>query len=123
MKYLAAILIRGEQGIPYAVRDALFSIRLRNKHVCVVLQDTPETRGVLTRCKDYITFGEISEDVKKLLEEKRGVKSTDGKLKPFFRLHPPRGGFERKGIKRTFQEGGVLGNRGEKMNDLIKRMI
>lgn len=43
-------------------------------------------------------------------------------LKPVFRLHPPRGGF--KGSKkRTFKEGGALGYRGEKINELIERML
>ncbi len=43
-------------------------------------------------------------------------------LKPVFRLHPPRGGF--KGSrKRTFKEGGVLGYRGEAINELIEKML
>ena len=42
------------------------------------------------------------------------------KLKPLFRLHPPRKGYE--GIKRSFKEGGALGYRGEKINQLIRRM-
>ncbi|WP_456368922.1 50S ribosomal protein L30 [Thermococcus sp.] len=43
-------------------------------------------------------------------------------LKPVFRLHPPRGGL--KGSKkRSFKEGGALGYRGEKINDLIERML
>ena len=41
-------------------------------------------------------------------------------LKPLFRLHPPRKGYE--GIKRSFKEGGALGYRGEKINQLIRRM-
>ena len=41
-------------------------------------------------------------------------------LKPIFRLHPPRKGYE--GIKRSFKEGGALGYRGEKINQLIRRM-
>ncbi len=44
-------------------------------------------------------------------------------LKPFFRLHPPRGGYPRKGIKRPFHEGGAWGYWGEKINDLVLRMI
>ena len=43
--------------------------------------------------------------------------------KPSFTLHPPRGGFERKGIKKSFNIGGALGYRGQKINDLIKRMV
>ena len=43
-------------------------------------------------------------------------------VKPIFRLSPPnKGGYE--GIKRSFQIGGALGYRGEKINDLLKRMI
>ncbi|WP_297536047.1 50S ribosomal protein L30 [Thermococcus sp.] len=43
-------------------------------------------------------------------------------IKPVFRLHPPRGGL--KGSKkRTFKEGGALGYRGEKINELIERML
>jgi len=44
-------------------------------------------------------------------------------LKPFFRLHPPRGGYERGGIKKPFVLGGALGYRGEHINDLLMRMI
>ncbi len=44
-------------------------------------------------------------------------------IKPFFRLRPPRGGFERGGIKKHFKEGGALGYRGEKINELIEKML
>jgi len=42
-------------------------------------------------------------------------------LKPVFRLHPPIKGYE--GNKRSFQNGGALGYRGAKINDLVNRMI
>jgi len=43
-------------------------------------------------------------------------------IKPVFRLHPPKGGF--KGSKkRNFNVGGALGYRGEKINELIERML
>ena len=42
-------------------------------------------------------------------------------LKPFFRLHPPRGGFKNS-IKRPFRNRGELGYRGVKINDLAKKM-
>ena len=83
--------------------------------------------GMLNKTKDFITYGEIDEDTLKELREKRLEKTKDkqGKEveKKFFRLSPPRGGFERKGIKASFNIGGVLGPRGDKINDLIKRMI
>ncbi len=44
------------------------------------------------------------------------------KIKPVFRLHPPRGG-HRGTVKKHFGEGGVLGNVGEYINDIIHKMI
>lgn len=44
-------------------------------------------------------------------------------LNPVFRLRPPKKGYERKGIKQPYSQGGVLGYRGEKINELLERMI
>jgi large subunit ribosomal protein L30 len=44
-------------------------------------------------------------------------------MKKFFKLSPPRQGFEKKGIKTPFSMGGVVGYRKEKINNLIQRMI
>jgi len=43
------------------------------------------------------------------------------KVKPVFRLHPPKKGFKGK-VKKSYAAGGVTGNRGKAINDLIKRM-
>lgn len=63
----------------------------------------------------------IEEFAKKVVDGE--MKLTDlPNIKPVFRLHPPRGGL--KGSKkRSFKEGGALGYRGEKINDLIERML
>jgi large subunit ribosomal protein L30 len=44
------------------------------------------------------------------------------KVKPVFRLHPPKKGFKGK-IKRSYAAGGELGYRGDAINDLLKRMV
>jgi len=41
-------------------------------------------------------------------------------LNPVFRLHPPRKGHA--GLKRTFQQGGALGNYGEDISKLVEKM-
>ncbi|HDZ35651.1 MAG TPA: 50S ribosomal protein L30, partial [Thermococcus sp.] len=63
----------------------------------------------------------IEEFAKKVVDGE--MRLTDlPNIKPVFRLHPPRGGL--KGSKkRSFKEGGALGYRGEKINDLIERML
>jgi len=44
------------------------------------------------------------------------------KIQPVFKLHPPTKGFKGK-IKKSCNVGGELGYRGEKIKELIKRMI
>jgi large subunit ribosomal protein L30 len=44
-------------------------------------------------------------------------------LKPVFRLRPPSKGFERGGIKQSYNMGGVLGDRKQAINSLIESMI
>lgn len=120
-KKYAAILLRSRINVDRNIMDTLNSLNLLNKHVCVLVAEANE--GMLRSAKDFITYGEIDAETEKLLLEKRGVKTADGKLKGFFRLHPPVGGYERKGIKTSFANGGALGYRGDKINDLIKRML
>jgi large subunit ribosomal protein L30 len=120
---LALILVRGLVRIRTEIVNTLYTLRLRQSHACVVVEDTPSNRASAMKCKDYIAYGEINEETYKLLVEKRGKKDKDGKLKKYFLLHPPRGGFERKGIKTPFTTGGALGYRGAKINDLIKKML
>jgi len=71
--------------------------------------------------KDKSKFG-FAEFASKFIEGGVKFKDVPG-MKPFFRLKPPKGGFERGGIKKPFSLGGALGYRKEKINDLIKRMI
>jgi large subunit ribosomal protein L30 len=68
-----------------------------------------------------LTGMEVEELAEKLI--KGEIKLKDTPLKPVFRLHPPRKGFERGGIKKPFTAGGALGYRGEKINDLLEKMM
>ena len=43
-------------------------------------------------------------------------------VQPVFKLHPPRKGFKGK-TKKSFAAGGEAGYRGEKIKELIKRMV
>ena len=66
-------------------------------------------------------FGSIDELAKAIAEFKIDLKDVKG-LKPYFRLHPPKGGF-RKSTKRPYTDGGELGYRGSAIKELIKRMV
>jgi len=122
-KKLAAILIRGLIRVKKDTKTALKTIRLQKKHTCTIIPDTKSNRAILTKCNTYLTYGEVTEETIKTLTSKRGKKNSKGEMKKYFPLNSPKGGFERKGIKKPFKKGGALGYRGNKINDLIKKML
>lgn len=65
---------------------------------------------------DYKNIDELAEAI-----IKSEVKLADLNIKPVFRLHPPRKGYE--DIRLSIQEGGSLGYRGENIVELAKRML
>ncbi len=68
-------------------------------------------------------YGGIPELADKLLRgELHYHKLEKYGIKPFFRLHPPRGGFK-KTIKRHFSNAGELGYRGSAINELVSKML
>lgn len=115
---IAIIRIRGITGIRFDIKKTLNMLNIYKRNFCIVVPKTDANIGMIRKVKDFTTFGTIDEETFSLLKEKRGVKG-----KKYFRLHPPRGGFERKGIKTPFTMGGALGDRKEKINDLIRRML
>ncbi len=68
-------------------------------------------------------YGGIPELAEKLLAgEIHYHKLEDKGVKPFFRLHPPRGGFKGS-VKKHYGVGGELGYRGSDINRLVLRML
>ena len=138
---ICVIRIRGEVGVKRDVEETLNRLRLKKKYSCVVFNKPREEQlGMIKKVKDFTAFGEISNELFEKLIEKRGqpvdkskkinakeaVKEIEkGKkyeelnMKPFFRLHPPRGGIK---SKESFPKG-VLGNHKEKINELLERML
>ncbi|RLJ00874.1 MAG: hypothetical protein DRP06_00860 [Candidatus Aenigmatarchaeota archaeon] len=120
MVQIAAIRLRGKWNIKTNLEDTLTLLGIRRKNNMVVLEDTKDNMGMLVKAKDYITYGEINKDVlEKLTSKKEPKKKTDKKL--IFSLPNPVKGF--KSIKLGFNQGGDLGYRGDKINDLLERII
>lgn len=144
----AVVRIRGEIGIWSQNKSAMKMLGLDKKHKCIII--SKETKGQLQKIKDYCTWGEIDEKILVKMLEKRarignkrvseedlksmGVSSfqelakvvLEGKIKDiqinkFFRLSPPSKGYKHS-IKHNYPKG-ELGYRGEKINELLERMI
>ena len=58
----AAIRVRGHSGVRGDIEDTMRMLRLTRANHCVVLPETPEIKGMLMKAKDYITWGEVSEE-------------------------------------------------------------
>ena len=152
-KKIAIIRARGKVGVNKDINTTMDLLKLNRVNHCVIVDDSPHYMGMLAKCKDYITWGEIDKITFQALLKKRGLVSGNKKvsdenfkkygfnsiddfsekfmnsecnlktikeMKPIFRLHPPRGGY--KHIKRQYPHG-ALGDRKEKINELIKKMI
>ncbi len=117
---IAVIRIKGLIGIPKDIKETLNKLRLRRKYTCVVLEEKKDIMGMIEKVRNYVAYGKLSEDELKELVEKRGRKIRGEKeYKPFFRLHPPRGGIKSK----IHYPKGVLGNHGDKIGLLLRRML
>ena len=139
---IAIIRISGMIGTHWKIDETLFRLRLRKKYCCVLLNETPEMLGMIKRIKDFVAFGKINEETLvaliKVRAKKIGNKNAkienpekiakellagktleDLGLKPFFGLHPARGGIKSK----VHYPKGVLGNHKDDINKLIMRML
>ncbi|MBW3017432.1 uL30 family ribosomal protein [Candidatus Woesearchaeota archaeon] len=109
--------MKGDTDLPSPLKKTLEMLNLKKKHNCVVVEDTPIIQGMLKKVHSHVTWGSIAEDTVKKLKDSR--KAVNEKV---FRLNPPKGGFERKGIKVPYNIGGAAGKR-PAIDDLILRMI
>ena len=149
---ISIIRLRGRVNVRKTINDTMEMLKLPNVNNCIVVPENTIYNGMIKKIKDYVTYGIISKEIfekmllkwgriqgnkkvtKEYLKEKGytvdklyneldsgKVKLKNIGIKVPFRLHPPRKGF--KSIKKPFTMKGDLGNRGEKINELLGRMI
>lgn len=117
-KMVAIVRVRGKVNLTPEILRTLQQLNLHAQNTCVVLPLTDSVMGMIRKVNSYVTFGMVSDKVLAELNAKR--KSKDENI---FYLHPPRHGYGRKGIKRSYAESGALGNRKEEIDELLLRMI
>ena len=72
MKRLAVLRVRGSVNCPYYVEETLEMIHLPRTNHCWIIDDRPQYKGMLQLVKDYITWGELSEETLVSMIQKRG---------------------------------------------------
>ena len=130
-KYAASLYhssLPGIEGMLRKVQDWATWGEINRETLIELLKKRGRIRGDKPLTDEWVVqnlglYGGIPELADKLLAgELHYHKLEDKGVKPFFRLHPPRGGFK-KTIKRHFTNQGELGYRGEAINDLVIRML
>jgi len=130
-KYAASLYhssLPGIEGMLRKVQDWATWGEINRETLIELLKKRGRIRGDKPLTDEWVVqnlglYGGIPELADKLLAgELHYHKLEDKGVKPFFRLHPPRGGFK-KTIKRHFTNQGELGYKGEAINDLVIRML
>jgi len=113
---IAAVRLRGPVDVDQQTEDTLSNLNLHKTNQLVVFEESRSIRGMMNHAKDFITFGEVTEETVEMIEEEEGsFESGDS-----FDTRPPRKGYE--DTRSQVGQGGSLGER-EDMDELVRRML
>ncbi len=107
----AVVRIRGRVDVSKEIEDTLKMLKLTRIYRMRIVDD--KLIPMVKKVKDFVTWGEVSDEFISELNKKR--KNKNG----VYALNPPRKGL--KSSKMAFPKGD-LGYRGNKIEDFIKRM-
>ena len=113
---IAVVRLRGTAGVNERIAHTLMMLGLKRRHNMLIMDRKPELLGMVKKVQDYVAWGEASDDMIKTIT-KSGKKTNLGFIA---RLKPPKGGL--RGVKHA-KPHGDLGYHGDKINELIKRMM
>jgi len=139
---IAIIRITGLVKLNKNMEETLSRLRMRKKYTCVLIKESEENMKMLGNIRNFVAYGKINEEtLVQLIKARAKIIGQKGKkvenpekiakeliagkslmdlgLKPFFGLHPARGGIESK----LHYPRGVLGDHKEDINKLIMRML
>lgn len=127
-KYHLAIYpedLPGLKGMLQKAKDWITWGEIDRETLRQLLLERGRTPGGGRVTEDYVRkqmgLNSIDELVDRIIEGKILLHKCE-KIKPVFRLHPPRGGFK-KSLRRQYNNAGELGYRGRDINNLIKKML
>lgn len=135
-RVLVVVRLKGNVGMDPDTRKTIESLKLSRAFTAGLFPYSPSLEGMLKKVQRYLTWGKpnkqtiftllkragyVSKDAEKLSEQ---LENGDAELPAplLVRLRPPRKGFG-KSVKKAFKSGGEYGDRGEAINELLKRML
>jgi large subunit ribosomal protein L30 len=79
-KTIFVVRIRGGVDAQKTVEATLTMLRMERNNYATILKESPSYTGMLRKAKDYVTWGEPSVEIVKLLLETRGKLTGDEKM-------------------------------------------
>jgi large subunit ribosomal protein L30 len=111
------------KGMVQKVKDYVAFGEIDANTLAEILENRGRLEGDTRLTEEYIrentAYDSIQAFAEAVVKGEATLKDVP-KLKPVFRLHPPRKGHA--GIKRTVQQGGELGDHGDGINALLHKM-
>ncbi len=122
-KLIAIVRVRGHVKVSSDIEETMKRLRLNHVNNCTVVKMDGSYFGMLDKCKNHVTYGEIDEatlksllakflpevDPKEVLSGKKPM--SDLKESMPFRLHPPRRGY--RPIKLSYAQKGAQSGCGQ----------
>jgi len=105
----AVIRLCGNVGISDGMEDSLNMLNLENKFSCTLLPETENFEGMLKKVGDFVTWGEVEEDLALKILERGNIENAEEVIRGLqeekslskigiersFPLSPPSGGFKK----------------------------
>jgi len=110
---MGIIRLRGSIKMRQDKKDTFSMLRLKKKNTLLIMDDNDSRMGMVRKVGDFVAWGELSDEVLGEIKTKFGDKKM-------INLKPPKGGL--KSVKVRAPKGN-LGYNGEKINELIKKMM
>ena len=78
-KRIAVVRVRGNVHMKRDIKDTLNKLNLTRVNHCVIIDSRKEYKGMINKVKDYVTYGEVSQDILERLIKERGKIKGDSK--------------------------------------------
>src|SRR3989344_868689 len=95
---IAVIRIRGEAKVSDKLESTMQMLGLKKRNNVCILQENDSNMGMIRKVEDFVTWGEVSEDIINKLKQK-----NKGKGKNVFNLPPAKKSL--KNVRRRYPKG------------------
>jgi len=112
---IAVVRIRGEVKVSHKIETTMQMLGLKRRNMVSLLPSNDSTLGMIRKVEDFVTWGEVSDDIVSKLKQKS--KDKESKI---FNMPPPKKSL--KNVRKRYPAGD-LGYRGKEINKLIERMF